>query len=92
VIPTSPTLRILALLDAGQKPAQIAVALRLPKARIYTILRRERPMRKRVPRRRTSSKPDLARALRKEGVAPPRIASLLGCSAKYVYMALQGKR
>jgi hypothetical protein len=81
---------ILAAADAGEPVASIAAAHSLPPGRVYAILREHRPSRPRTPRQRTSAVPDKIRFLVKQGMAPGRVAVVLGCSRAYVYRALSG--
>lgn len=76
---------ILARSDRGDNAAAIAAALDVTPGYVYGILRRERPDRKRKPRRRTSKKPEQIHALAMAGANAKRIAKLLKCSKAYAY-------
>jgi hypothetical protein len=80
--------KIIALCDAGHVPGAIAATLSLPAGKVYTVLRRERPDRKRAPRTRTSDVPTRVRALYLVGIKPKRIAALCSVSNAYVYRIL----
>jgi transposase len=77
--------KILSRFDAGTSAMAIATALGVSEGYVYGVLRRERPNRKRKPRRRTSQKPKQIQALAKAGADANRIAKMLGCSKAYVY-------
>lgn len=79
---------VLELCDAGHTPAAIAARLGLTPGKVYAILRRERPGRKRAPRRRVSEVPARVKGLAAAGVGAARIAELLGVSRQYVYAIL----
>jgi DNA-binding CsgD family transcriptional regulator len=88
---TPHTDQILSLADAGEPVADIAARLSLSAGRVYTILRKHRPDRKRKQRTRTSNKPDQARALMQGGASAARVALLLGVTRQYVYQIGRGK-
>lgn len=87
---TSPAIlrRILTAADRNTPVADIAATVELTPGRVYAILRRERPRRKRKERRRTSDKPAMIRGMAGEGIKPARIALVLGVSRAYVYRIL----
>lgn len=83
---------ILARLDAGQTPVQIAAALAVSLPKVYGILRAERPNRSRSARTRTSTLPAQMLALHAAGLGVARIAELLQTSRTYVYRTIQLQR
>lgn len=80
--------RIVLHSDLGKTPAQIAAFCKVPVHKVYAILRRERPDRRRAPRPCTSAVPALVMGLAREGVKAARIASLCQCSCAYVHRIL----
>jgi hypothetical protein len=84
--------KILAAADAGTPVADIAAANKLSAGRVYSILREHRPDRARKARRTTSDIPRKVRGLKAKGMAPTRVAFLLGVTPAYVYRILSEAR
>ena len=80
---------ILTLADAGVSPAAIALEVPCSLGHVYGVLREHRPARARAKRTRTSEVPAKVAGLHGQGIAPSRIAFLLGVSKAYVYRILQ---
>lgn len=83
---------IVALADKGLYPVDIANKLGCSVPLVYKTLRRLRPDREPLPRRRASAVPAKVLALRDKGVAPPDIAFRIGVSRAYVYKILAESR
>lgn len=83
--------QILTLSDAGKHPDEIAAALTLSPSTVYTVLRTQRPDRKRKPRAVTSELPCRIRWLAGRGHKPARIAVMLQVSRAYIYRVLAAK-
>lgn len=80
---------LLDLADADLPVADIASAVQLTPGRVYAILRKHRPSRRRTPRTLTSSLPAKVRALVKAGAKPSRAAFLCGVTRAYVYRIIK---
>ena len=71
--------------------ADIAKRTQLSVGRVYSVLRVERPERKRSPRPRTSDLPAKIKALAAQEIKPARIALLLNVSRAYVYRHIDSR-
>lgn len=81
--------KILKRCDKGEPVATIAEALDLTPGYVYGVLREHRPKRARKPRKSTSDKPRMIKGLYSQGIAPTRIAVVLGVSRQYVHKVLE---
>lgn len=76
---------ILTFFDTDFTPYEISIALSLPLAKVYRVLRLHRPDRPRTPRRRTSLVRPKALALHAEGLSIAKIAALCQVDEAWVY-------